>query len=703
MKMDYGAIDNFAGFGGDMDDPDEDTEGNKMILRSTRPPHAPESNILRKRRRYIAWSQELEKIDEDMTSYHNAVQYVHKELRTLERQEGRWLDSFEFARNYLTGCLQSCRVENAKMSSDSDVLKYLCLEEIGRLESRKKKNTFSRDVLVEMNNRQDTIDRLLERYEDLLEDISPGVSNDSMPVTHIEIDENTGRKFDESAAMGQGGASMPNMPAAQALAVDENKGGGMPRRSLRSSVDTAPEKIEKVHVDPAVKIEDMLRPFDDVNILDTKYCPEIDAFYHAEESDWLLDKRTSLTEDEKKWHAIPDMAIERLISEPYFNLGQPSQPSWYKLIENLCAGASLSDSLAKTLMKDATSPNASTSGPNHNRPKRSIMTSSSETIQLKSFATARAPRGVPLIVSPLSQYPDRFVGAVLGVGRNLDDPTTIETIPSSGSSSNSSSTSVYPFRSESCMDVNAMEYKIDELSISPHLLQSENKEMQKCQLISALTAGRHKLNKLRASNTEWANIVEQSNKALDKAKNLCANALKGQFVESRIHRKELVHYGLASADNDDEPLSPLVYPEYFGQGDAGNNKTKKIVGKRNFTRILNNLGAVNNGAHSISTNSNNEEAASVLGSAEGDAVSSSPSKSDVNAAGDEPKKRISRSQAAATSQGKDKSPEIIKREQQLEALSALKNKITIEEEDKKQPEVKAAATEKKIFSKKKKR
>ena len=93
----------------------------------------------------------------------------------------------------------------------------------------------------------------------------------------------------------------------------------------------------------------------------------------------------------------------------------------------------------------------------------------------------------------------------------------------------------------------------------------------------------------------------------------------------------------------------------------------------------------------------------MLGSAEGDAVSSSPSKSDVNAAGDEPKKRISRSQAAATSQGKDKSPEIIKREQQLEALSALKNKITIEEEDKKQPEVKAAATEKKIFSKKKKR
>ena len=32
-------------------------------------------------------------------------------------------------------------------------------------------------------------------------------------------------------------------------------------------------------MDPAVKIEDMLRPFDDVNILDTKYCPEIDAFY----------------------------------------------------------------------------------------------------------------------------------------------------------------------------------------------------------------------------------------------------------------------------------------------------------------------------------------------------------------------------------------------------------------------------------------
>ena len=703
MNDDYGVIDNFAGFIVDIDDPDlstNDFEAGKMIMRSTRPPHPPETNILKKRRRYIAWSQETERIEEDMTCYHNAVQYIHKELRTLERKESRWHESFEFARKILTGCLNSCKNENRKMTTDGDRLKAICAKEIGRLDSRKKKNTFSRDLMVEMNNRQDNIERLIERYEELLEDLAPRTSGEFMPVTHVEIDEKTGKRWEDAVA-GQQEHSK------QASTLGEKKEEPMLRRSLRNA-DSAVEKAENVEIDPAVKLENMLHPIDDSSILDTKHCPEIEAFYNPEDPQWVFPEQSIVsTEEDKNWHPVPTVETEKLLAEPYFKLDR-RESSWHILVESLCAGASVSDALKKASEGEKTHPMSSTSASSQlqtlYRPKRST-SSELDAIHLKSFVTARAPRGVPLIISPFSQSPDRYIGAVLGVGRALDNSTPIETVPSSSSKNCSYADTAHFSCDDRCMDVNAKEYKVDELSISSHLLRSEDEEMKKCQLKSAIMAGKYELNKLRSSNADWAKVVGQSRLALEKAKSIHANITKGEFMESRLHRKELIHYGLASAAAGEEPMSPLMYPEGLCYGDLGNSKSKKIIGKKNSKISHNNDINANNGASTTSNvsdnnnNSNNENFNNEVSTQESsqsieDDVYSSPSKSDV--AVDEPTKRMSRSQAAALN--KEKSPEIIKREQQLETLSALRNKITVEEE---KLDVKAAPHDKKASKKKK--
>ena len=347
VNDDYGVIDNFAGFIVDTDDMDvstQDLEANKMIMRSIRPPHPPELNVLRKRRRYIAWTQEPERIQEEMLSYHNAVQYIHKELRTLERQESRWLNSFEFSRNYLIGCLDSCINENKRMAIDGKHLTNLCAEEIGRLESnRKKKNAFSRDVMIEMNDRQENVETLLEQYEGVLEDLTPRIQDKAMPVAHIEIDEKTGKRWNGQAATDHKGNSAQNSTSGV-----ERGGEPVLRRSLRSA-DTA---VEQVEIDPSIKLEEMLRPFDDSGIFDTKHCSEIDAFYNSENPQWVFPKNSSqndlepLTEENKKWHVVPEGTTEKLLAKPYFNLNK-HEASWYKLVENLCNGASVSDALSR--------------------------------------------------------------------------------------------------------------------------------------------------------------------------------------------------------------------------------------------------------------------------------------------------------------------------------------------------------------------
>ena len=328
-------------------------------MRSIRPPHPPELNILRKRRRYIAWAQEPERIEEDMASYHNTVQYIQKELRTLERQESRWLNSFEFSRNYLIGCLDSCKDDNKRMALEGEHLKNLCAKEIGRLESnRKKKCPFSRDLMVEMNHRQDTIETLLERYESLLEDLTGRISDDTMPVTFIEIDEKTGKRWEDRTTTDQTVNS-----AKVSTPGDKMDGEPTLRRSLRSA-DTAVEKTEH-DVDQSINIENMLRPFDDCSVLDTKHCPEIDAFYHSDDPQWVFPEGSekALTEDNKKWQVIPGVITEELLVQPYFNLNR-HESSWYKLVENLCNGASVSEALQRASEKEVkTEPSTSSQAP----------------------------------------------------------------------------------------------------------------------------------------------------------------------------------------------------------------------------------------------------------------------------------------------------------------------------------------------------
>ena len=89
MKRDYREIELTSGMSDERDDDVDSGEVNSMIMRSTRPPAPPESNMLSKKRRYTTWANDEKQMAADICSYHDAVSYIQKELRSVEKEQER--------------------------------------------------------------------------------------------------------------------------------------------------------------------------------------------------------------------------------------------------------------------------------------------------------------------------------------------------------------------------------------------------------------------------------------------------------------------------------------------------------------------------------------------------------------------------------------------------------------------------------------
>ena len=174
IKRDYRSIEMSCGFYDDNGEDEIDALAEKMIMRAVRPPAPPESNMLCKKRRYATWATDAQQMASDMRAYYNTVAYLQREVRESETEERRWFETYQFARERLKGSLEACKKENKELSSDSKLLQEMCRKEMGNstTTSRKKKTSFVRDLIYELDYRKDTLSDLISEYEDLLEEIS---------------------------------------------------------------------------------------------------------------------------------------------------------------------------------------------------------------------------------------------------------------------------------------------------------------------------------------------------------------------------------------------------------------------------------------------------------------------------------------------------------------------------------------------------
>ena len=365
----------------------------KMIMRTTRPPSAPESNIQRKRRRYIAWANDPNKMKLDMQSYRNTISCLQKELRSVENEEDRWHNSFQFARTYLNDSLLACKTENKRLASDSKYLQTLCVQEIGLTSNAKKrKTTFMRDLISELNNRQDNLTDLIEEYETLMTDLSkshPSFSSFNIDNNSIGINEYTGSRYVPEEIQGEyftnlndpklgftqllTTTTIPESEAKestveplgnqdgndiemeievdleeaspQAMAMSDEKAkdsAAAHRRSLRSA-NTAEETTFEdmpliVDTDKDTSLLKMFLQNDEkLKNCEESQC-EISTFFSDEDDDWVfsnefLPKGKSKANQaidplKPKWVTYPDKDTEKKLLEPYLNVKNES--GWFR-------------------------------------------------------------------------------------------------------------------------------------------------------------------------------------------------------------------------------------------------------------------------------------------------------------------------------------------------------------------------------------
>ena len=357
MKKDLRNIENSSSFVFDDCEEQEADGGNAMIIRSVRPPSAPESNILSKKRRYATWATDPSQMNADLQSYRNTVSHLQQELRSIESDEDRWLDCFQFASSQLNMSLSSCIIENQKLAVEGKQLQALCIEELGTTSARKKKTTFMHDVVNELDSRRDNLDELFEEYELLLKQISRQAPGLGELVTHIELDE-------MSAAVVAGAAK----PMASTVLGTESKEAEntSSKRALRSS-------NEKVEVVDDGQEGDILNAY----LLMEEQLRVSESILGDVESMWP-------EEEDPQWRAYPGVDLERSLAEPFTSI--TTDADWGRLLDAKCSFTSTSDICTR-------------------RKRRA-----EDVIQIRSFVHPRAPRGIPLILSPVGQCGDRYIG-----------------------------------------------------------------------------------------------------------------------------------------------------------------------------------------------------------------------------------------------------------------------------------------------------
>lgn len=306
-----------------------------------------------------------------------------------------------------------------------------------------------------------------------------------------------------------------------------------------------------------VRLEEMLCPIEEQLRQSEAAVGDISIFYPQHEDNWVYldDITTSMrasesspvdalsaktanpkfgtnqsTESVRTWEALPGKNVECKLAEPYFGL---KDQGWFGLMEHICEGYSTLESL--TAAYNETETEEASANPQR-RPNR--CTNKSQ-IQLKSFVVPETPRGTPLILSALSQHPDRYCATVLGAGQAYDFKTACNSSSGSGysnsSSSNSSSSNRGGKSSIKSRPQNSQEFKASAMTLPTDLIQSENEFIEKCTLRSAIAAAQNKKRRLVNANAEWTKMVTLGENSLQRNRAIRKSTEHNLMCEQRTH------------------------------------------------------------------------------------------------------------------------------------------------------------------------
>jgi len=163
--------------------------------------------------------------------------------------------------------------------------------------------------------------------------------------------------------------------------------------------------------------------------------------------------------------------------------------------------------------------------------------------QLVAAADVRLgnPRGVSLLLSPLSQFEDRMLGV-------LDCAT------------------IYRAQRDPDQTQGGIAYS-SSVQLPDTLRVAEEDAMERCRLQSAAAAADLRIRRLKSARKDTSRCVHEAQSALARAEALYTAASQEEEMERKRMCKELVLYGIVKLEPDAPPMSPIAQsPPGFNNG-----------------------------------------------------------------------------------------------------------------------------------------
>ena len=628
-------------------------------MRKSMHPSCPaESTLYKKRRRFITWNSKPASMISDLMKCKAVATKSREEFASLERDEERWAECFEIARHKLNSSLATCREKNNRLRAESKHLYELVVQECGPgLSVRKRRASQMRDILEELDDRQMQLEGSIEEYEKIALSSSTTANGNgakdgesvkvngthtrvgrNLPTVHMTIDE-----LDYPEDFGQY-LTLQELEEAKKRASHSDVSGNIKISGVQSRRDVRAKKLKKSKLHAGngdnedknthLEIDEeedsdgvggefgrggnvaefcaMFAAVDGSVRLGEASLADLDPFFSDDEGEDVTQQVTSKGSSKVSAQAKGSSASTKALTASQKAATLRAASTWdsYAEYQKECKLAEpFSLPKGKTEGRDthwaqcvadaSQCPDLVRSGSTHQSalvPRtRFARGAGSGAVNLSAFAVSRTPRGVPLIISPLSQYEDMYLGAVCGAltgaGSNVGalqnvggdplvaavtaDSITPVAVPSPVAISKGSSEKDKDKDKDKDKKVNinctsgvikdeiARLMKQDAVAVHvtvqlpANLIAAEDAAMERCRLQSLAAAAENKIKRLRASNIEWCRQAFETGQSLQRSKALFSQAHKDDLMESKIIRRELITYGIVAPKDTDPPLSPV--------------------------------------------------------------------------------------------------------------------------------------------------
>ena len=444
------------------------------MQRSVKPACLAESTVFRKRRRLTNWAANADAPEKEIKQLSEAVTVAHANYLKLETDEANWLETFEKARLRLGNAIHQCREENSKLQKDYKLLYDASVKVCGP-SARTRRTLSIKDVLEEFEESKVLQDARIKEYEKLAQDAMASNKASHVPVVSLSVEElNYEWDSNDSSWTTSSTATVPatSSQSADATAASDVK---TETGTAASTETSANNSVTKYFASVEEALKNSLAAFGD-----------IDPFFSSNEDP---EDVSYLSEEMKKTRQQGVQTATDLLK-------LSTEQEWSDYINNLQQQQSL---LTKRKRRGASA------------------------INIHSFAVPRTPRDVRLLISPLSQYEDRFLGTIYGGNTEKDGEMIIQPVP-------------LP------------------VTMPSSVIIEEDAVMRRCRLQGLAAKSDMKVKRLQALITEWKKISSDNKKSVAKANMIYQNVVRDEYLENQRMKRELIVFGIAPGVVEDEDI-----------------------------------------------------------------------------------------------------------------------------------------------------